>query len=375
MIGAGVIGLAIARRLAGDGREVFVVEAEDTWGTGTSSRNSEVIHAGLYYPTDTLRARLCVSGNRRLYEYCRDRSVGHARVGKLVVATRATDRTQLEALEAQSHANGVHDVRLLSGAEARTLEPNVTCRWALSSPSSGIIDSHGLMSALYADAVRAGAVFAFRSPVIGAEVGLSGAVSVEVGGRDPMTVRPGAVINAAGLGAWAVARAFRSVPQPFVPPRYMAKGTYFSLPGPSPFRGLVYPLPGPASLGVHSTVDLAGQARFGPDLEWVESIDYGVDQRRAAALYEEIREWYPALQAGSLTANYSGIRPKTHGPGEPQPDWCIQTAAEHGVKGLVHLLGMESPGLTACLALADYVVDDCVKRFSSLGRGAASEVT
>lgn len=354
VVGAGVVGLAIARRLARDGREVMIVEAADRFGTETSSRNSEVIHAGLYYPANTLRADLCVSGKRQLYDYCVARGVPVLRCGKLVVATDESERPALEAIAGKARVNGVHDVRLVDAAEARAIEPEVFCVAALASPSSGVVDSHQLMVALLGDARRAGAHLALLSPVIGGAVTADG-IRLSIGGRDTAEVTCRTVINSAGLGAWDVARSIEGVPGFEVPARYLAKGTYFSMSGAPPFRGLVYPLPNPASLGVHSCLDLAGQVRFGPDLEWVTKVDYSVDDTRAARLYESIRRWYPGLQDGALSASYSGIRPKVQSPHEPPRDWMILGPDELGVPGLVHLLGMESPGLTACLALADHV--------------------
>jgi L-2-hydroxyglutarate oxidase LhgO len=352
VIGAGVVGLALARTLARRGQEVVLLEAADRIGTGISSRNSEVIHAGLYYPGGSLKARLCVAGRRDLYAYCQARDVAHRRCGKLIVATDEGQVEGLKALQARGEANGVEGLEWLDGAAARALEPNLRCVAALHSASTGIIDSHGLMRALLADAEEAGAMLALQSPVVGGRATPDGLV-VEVGGAEPVTLLAGRVFNAAGLGAQGVALAFEGIRREAVPPLRLAKGSYYALGGRAPFSRLVYPVPVHGGLGVHLTLDLGGQARFGPDVEWVEREDYQVDPARADAFYAEVRKYWPDLQDGALQPAYAGIRPKLHGPGEPAPDFLIQREAEHGVPGLVNLLGIESPGLTACLALAE----------------------
>lgn len=355
VVGAGVVGLAVARQLALSGREVVILEAADAIGTGTSSRNSEVIHAGIYYPTGSLKARLCVAGRDALYAYCRERGIEHRRLGKLIVATDEEQRGKLAAIRAQAAANGVDDLYEITGGEARALEPELRCVAALVSPSTGIIDSHGLMLALQGEAEDHGAVLAVLSPVTGGRVTDDGIV-VEVGGADPTRLACRTLVNAAGLSAQAVAAAIDGVPPASIPPQRLAKGNYYALAqGRSPFARLVYPVPEDGGLGVHLTLDLAGQARFGPDVEWVDRIDHSVDPRRADAFYASIRRYWPGLSDGALVPAYCGIRPKLSGPGEPAADFVIQGPETHGVPGLVQLYGIESPGLTACLAIADRV--------------------
>ncbi|MFZ4512948.1 MAG: NAD(P)/FAD-dependent oxidoreductase [Geothrix sp.] len=354
VIGAGVVGLALARTLALRGCEVVVLEAEDRIGTGISSRNSEVIHAGIYYPTGSLKARLCVAGNRSLYAFCAARGVAHRRCGKLIVATTAAETDALAGIQAQALANGVTDLQWLEAAEAQVLEPRLHCAAALLSPSTGIIDSHGLMRALRQDAEDHGAAVVLKSPVLGGRATAAG-LEVSVGGADPMTLVANRVFNAAGLGAQAVARGFEGIAPSCVPPLHLAKGNYYGLSGSAPFSRLVYPVPSHGGLGVHLTLDLGGQARFGPDVEWLERENYDVDPRRADGFYAAIRTYWPDLAEGALQPAYAGIRPKLHGPGEPAPDFLIQREAAHGVPGLVNLFGIESPGLTACLTLAEEV--------------------
>ena len=354
VIGAGVVGLALARRLAMDGREVVVLEAEDRIGTGISSRNSEVVHAGIYYPAGSLKARTCVAGNRALYAFCEAHGVAHRRLGKLIVA--AGDQLDaLRDLQARAAANGVA-LPWLDGGGARRLEPEVRCAAALLSPTTGIVDSHGLMRALRLDAEAHGATVVLRSPVTGGRVS-TGGIDIQVGGEEPLTFQAERVFNAAGLGAQAVARSLVGLPPESVPQRFLSKGNYYGLAGQAPFAHLVYPIPSQGALGVHLTLDLGGQARFGPDVEWIEREDYDVDPRRADGFYAEVRRYWPGLPEGSLQPAYAGIRPKLHGPGQPAPDFIIQTEAQHGVPGLVNLYGIESPGLTASLALADHVVE------------------
>jgi L-2-hydroxyglutarate oxidase LhgO len=354
VIGAGVVGLALARQLARAGREVVVLEAEDRIGTGISSRNSEVVHAGIYYPKDSLKARLCVAGNRALYAFCKAHGVNHRRCGKLIVATDPTQLAALRHLRDRAEANGVVDLQWLDEGEARRLESRLHCEAALLSPSTGIVDSHGLMRALCMEAESAGAAIVLKSPVRGGRRTRAG-LEIEVGGAEPMTLLAGRVYNCAGLGAIALARAFEGIRPESLPPlpRQFAKGCYFSLSGAAPFSRLVYPIPSEGGLGVHLTLDLGGQARFGPDVQWVDREDYDVDPRRAEGFYAEVRRYWPALPDGALQPAYAGIRPKLHGPGEPAPDFLIQREDTHGLPGLVNLLGIESPGLTACLALAE----------------------
>ncbi|MFO1434711.1 MAG: NAD(P)/FAD-dependent oxidoreductase [Candidatus Competibacteraceae bacterium] len=355
VIGAGVIGLAVARALALAGREVIVVEAAHTIGTQTSSRNSEVIHAGIYYPTGSLKARFCVAGRRALYRYCEERRIPYRACGKLIIATDSVQLIELERLFVQGSRNGVDDLHWLEADRVHALEPAIRCIKVLCSPSTGIIDSHALMLALQGDAQNAGALFAFLSPVEGGQLRQEGIV-LEVGGTDPIRLLANSVINCAGLHAARVAAGLRGFPAERVPAYHYAKGNYFVLPGKAPFNRLIYPVPEQAGLGVHITLDLAGQARFGPDVEWVDRIDYQVDPRRADVFYAAIRRYWPDLQDGALQPGYAGIRPKLQGPGQPAVDFMIQGPAEHGIEGLVNLFGIESPGLTSCLAIAEYVV-------------------
>jgi len=355
VIGAGVVGLAVARALALSGREVVVLEAEPTFGVHTSSRNSEVIHAGIYYSTGSLKARLCVRGKAALYAYCRENGIAHARLGKLIVATRDDQIAVLERLLGQARENGVDDLTWLEPASVRELEPAVHCVRALHSPSTGIVDSHGLMAALKRDAEQASAQTVFSTPVLGGRVRDDG-IELSIGGRDPTTVLCKSVVNAAGLAAQVVSRSLAGLPEPTIPAHFLAKGHYFVLRGRAPFSRLVYPVPEPGGLGIHVTLDLGGQARFGPDVSWIDTVDYGFDEARAEAFYPAIRTYFPALAAGTLDPGYTGIRPKMGPAGSPPQDFVVQGPREHGVPGLVNLYGIESPGLTAAMALADVVV-------------------
>ena len=356
VIGAGVVGLAVARALAQAGREVVILEAENAFGTGTSSRNSEVIHAGIYYPTGSLRAQLCVRGKALLYDLCASHGVAHQRCGKLIVATSAGDLPALDKLQATAQANGVGDLQRLGASEAQALEPALQCVGALLSPSTGIIDSHGLMLALLGDAEAAGAVLALCAPVLGGHATPAG-IELQVGGDAPMALRARTVVNSTSLRAPALARRFSGLQPAHIPQDRLAKGCYFSLPGRAPFSRLVYPAPGQSShLGVHLTLDLGGQARFGPSFEWVQTEDYTVDAAGADHFYAEVRRYWPALPDGALQPAYAGIRPKISGPGEPAADFRIDGPAVHGVPGLVNLFGIESPGLTASLAIAELVL-------------------
>ena len=354
VIGAGVVGLACARALALAGREVLILERETAFGTGISARNSEVIHAGLYYPPGSLKARLCVAGRQRLYAYCAERGVAHRRIGKLVVASHAAQLPALDAIAVRAAANGVTDLRRLGREEIAALEPELDTYAALLSPSTGIIDSHGLMLALLGDAERAGAVLALSSPVHSGQATDSGIV-LRVAGAAPMALCARQVVNAAGLEAVALGRAIDSAASPLAPCARFARGVYFNYCGRSPFSRLIYPIPEPAGLGVHLTLDLGGQARFGPDVEWIDAPAYGVDAARAAAFYAAIRRWWPGLEDGRLQPGYAGVRPKIVGPGEADADFRIDGPQAHGVPGLVHLYGIESPGLTAALAIAAHV--------------------
>lgn len=355
VIGAGVVGLACAKWLAEAGREVIVLEAADMIGSETSSRNSEVMHAGIYYPTGTFKAKACVEGKLFLYDYCAERGVPHKRLGKLIVACAESELPRLDTLKAQADANGVNDLEYLSPASVSQLEPEVQCFGALLSPSTGIIDSHSLMLAYQGDAEDNGAMIAFLSPVLGGEVREDG-ILLDVGGEEPMQLLANTVVNSAGLHAPKLGRSLRGLTPETVPKDHLAKGNYYSLLGKQPFRHLVYPMPVPGGLGVHITLDMGGQCKFGPDVEWIDSINYDVDPRRADSFYEAVRTYYPGLKDAALVPSYSGIRPKIHGPGEPQPDFMVQGPAIHGVPGLVNLYGIESPGLTASPAVAREVL-------------------
>jgi L-2-hydroxyglutarate oxidase LhgO len=354
VIGAGVVGLAVARALAMSGREVVILEAEDAIGTHTSSRNSEVIHAGIYYPEGTLKARSCVAGKRLLYEYCASHGVPHRCCGKLIVASESNQTKELEHILQRANANGVTDLDWFSKEKALHLEPELSCVAALHSPSTGIIDSHALMLAYLGDAEAHGAMLALRSFFERAVV--HNGFTLHVAGSDPIHTR--ILINSAGLKAPTVAKQIEGYPAEKAPRELYAKGSYYALARRSPFSRLIYPVPEPGGLGVHLTLDLAGQARFGPDVEWVQGIAYDVDPRRAERFYAAIRRYWPGLPDGALLPGYAGIRPKTAGPGEPAADFEIQGPAAHGVPGLVHLFGIESPGLTASLALAGLVLDE-----------------
>src|SRR5436190_21798414 len=355
VIGAGVIGLAAARALALAGHEVIVLERAYTIGFETSSRNSEVIHGGLYYPQGSLKARSCVEGRERLYAYCKDHGVPHAALGKLIVATEEAEIPGVEKIEAAARANGVDNLEWLSAGEAQRLEPELHCVRALLSPSTGILDSHALMLAYQGDAEAAGAFVVFRAPVLSGKVRGDG-FELSVGGDEPTAIRCRMLVNAAGLEAPALARRIDGVPRDSIPPAYFCRGVYFTLSGRTPFRRLIYPVPMPGGLGVHITLDLAAQARFGPDVEWIEAVDYSVDLRRGDKFYDAVRRYWPGLRDGALQPGYAGIRPKISGPDEPAADFVVQGPAAHGIPGLVNLYGIESPGLTSSLPLADEIL-------------------
>lgn len=355
VIGGGVVGVAIARTLALRSREVALLEAEPGFGMHATARNSGVIHAGIYYPTESLKARLCVAGRRALYDYCRGHGIAHAAVGKLIVATSEVQLDELRRLWRRGLENGVEDLQWLDAADVGRLEPSVVARAGLLSPSTGIVDSHALQEQLRHDAGAAGAILVPSSPVTGGVIDESG-VLLSVGGPEPYELRSRLVVNAAGLWAQAVARSLSGLPLDLIPPRYLAKGHYFTLDGASPFRHLVYPLPEPGGLGVHVTLDLGGAVRFGPDVVWVDSVDYCFDSTRAPAFERAIRSYYPALGEGRLHAGYTGIRPKIVAPHQPPGDFLIQGPRALGLP-LVNLFGIESPGLTAALALAEHVAD------------------
>ena len=356
VIGAGVVGLACAKFLAEAGREVVVLESEDMIGSGTSSRNSEVIHAGIYYPTGSFKARACVEGKHFLYDYCVERGIPHINCGKLIVASEESETPRLKALQEKAAENGVGDLQLLSAKEVEAMEPAVRCVGGLLSPSTGVIDSHSLMLAYQGDAEEAGAMIAFLSPVIGGRAIEGGGVEIDVGGEEPMTLAADLVVNSAGLNAVAIANSIEGGRKETYPKASLAKGNYFSLLGKQPFSRLVYPMPVPGALGVHVTVDLGGQCKFGPDIEWIDELNYDVDPTRADSFYAAVRAYYPDLQDGALVPAYSGVRPKIHGPTEPMPDFMVQGPADHGLPGLINLFGIESPGLTASPAVAREVL-------------------
>ncbi len=357
VIGAGVVGLAVARALALAGREVLVLEREAAIGTGTSSRNSEVIHAGIYYPAGSLKARLCVRGKAMLYAYAQERGVAHQRCGKLIVANTASQLGALPGIVARAAANGVNDLVVINADAARAMEPALACLGAVWSPSTGIVDSHALMLALQGDLEHAGGLVALHS---GVRTIARDGEQWRVLAEDGTELLADTVVNAAGLAACDVARAVDGLPAHLVPRARFAKGNYFTLAGRSPFARLIYPAPEPdkhlAGLGVHLTIDLGGQAKFGPDVQWVDDpTDLQVDPARGEAFYAEVRRYWPALPDGALQPGYAGMRPKINGPDEPAADFLIQGPAAHGLPGLVNLLGIESPGLTSCLAIGEHV--------------------
>ncbi len=355
VIGAGVIGLAVARKLALAGRDVIVLERNTRIGEEISARSSEVIHAGIYYPQASLKARLCVRGRELLYEFCAEKGVAHARCGKLIVAIGDDQTDALEALRQQALTNGVEDIEQLTTREIRQREPAIVCTAGLRSPSTGIIDSHGFMVALRGDIEAAGGTIAVLSTFKRGEITPRG-IRLEIEADGELTeLEADTVVNCAGLAASSVAHALAGLDARTIPSTRFAKGNYFVLQGKSPFNGLIYPLPEPGGLGVHVTLDLAGAARFGPDVEWIEQIDYEVDPNRGEAFYAAIRSYWPDLPDDSLVPGYSGVRPKLVGPGEPAADFVIKGPAEHGVPGLVNLFGIESPGLTSALAIAEHV--------------------
>jgi L-2-hydroxyglutarate oxidase LhgO len=357
VIGAGVVGLAVARAIALSpkfaGKELLVLEAANAIGTGTSSRNSEVIHAGIYYPQGSLKAQLCVEGKEMLYNYCESRGIGFKRCGKLIVATSEAQVAQLQGIIAKAAANGVHDLVLLTREQARELEPQLECVAAVHSPSTGIIDSHALMLSIQGDFENAGGLTVLNSAVAGVFIASDAIKIVTLDGTEILTKT---LVNAAGLSAPALARNMQSLDAKHVPQDYYAKGNYFTLSGKSPFNRLIYPVPEAAGLGVHLTLDLGGQAKFGPDVEWVATADdLEVNPARGDAFYAEVRKYWPALQDGALVAGYAGMRPKISAPNEPAADFVIQGPKDHGVAGLVNLFGIESPGLTSSLAIGEKV--------------------
>jgi L-2-hydroxyglutarate oxidase LhgO len=355
VVGAGVVGLAVARALALEGREVLVLEAEESFGTQTSSRNSEVIHAGIYYPVGSLKARLCVAGKALLYRYCAERGVAHRRIGKILVAADASELAALDGYAKKGAANGVA-LEPMTAAEVARREPAVRAVAGLWSESTGIIDSHGLMLALLGDAQAGGATLVTHTPVTRGRVVDDGVV-LHTGGADPMALHCRLLVNSAGLGAQRLARAIEGMPAALVPPAHYAKGHYFTLAGRSPFSHLVYPMPDHAGLGIHVTLDLGGQCKFGPDVtRWPQAPDFAFEAGLEPKFYEAIRRYWPDLPDGALQPGYTGVRPKVSGPAEPAGDFVLQGPAVHGVPGLVNLFGIESPGLTSSLAIAQAVL-------------------
>jgi L-2-hydroxyglutarate oxidase LhgO len=357
VLGAGVVGLAVARQLALEGQEVLLLESADAFGTGTSSRNSEVIHAGIYYPAGSLKARLCVQGRQWLYAYCQDRHIPHKQCGKLIVATSPDQVVQLASIQAKAEANGVvgsDQLKLLSKEQAQAMEPELSCEAALWSPGTGIVDSHALMLSYLADFENAGGMLALNSQFSSAQIVQgNGKTQFLVRTVDGTEILAESVINSTGLLAPQIARQFSGLKLELLPQAYYAKGNYFSLMGRSPFSRLIYPVPEVAGLGVHLTLDMAGQAKFGPDVEWVQSPDdLSVNPSRGDAFYAEVRKYWPGLKEGALMPSYAGIRPKINSPQETAADFCIMGPQSHGVPRLVHLLGIESPGLTSALAIA-----------------------
>ena len=355
MIGAGVVGLAIARALALQGRDVLVIERHARIGEETSSRNSEVIHAGIHYPPDSMKAKLCVRGKELLYRYCRDRSIRHKRCGKLIVATNEAQHAELEAIQALGQASGVDDLTIVDRAGAAVLEPGIVCTSALSSPSTGIVDSHELMMSFQGDLEAAGGTVALHCEFQRARVERNGFTLHIRSVGEPVDVRARVLINSAGLAAGHVARHVEGLAPRDIPRIRFAKGNYFIYRGKHPFRHLVYPVPEPGGLGVHVTLDLLGQARFGPDVQWIDAPDYSVDESRRDQFCEAIRSYWPGIHRDRLAPGYVGVRPKLIRPGDPPGDFVIQGPDAHGVPGLVNLYGIESPGLTSTLAIAERV--------------------
>jgi L-2-hydroxyglutarate oxidase LhgO len=362
VIGAGAVGLAVAARLAAAGQSVLVLETADHPGDGISSRNSEVIHSGIYYPTGSLKHRLCLRGRQLLYAFLDGRGLPHRKCGKIIVATDAAERAGIEALFHRGRQNGVEGLDLIDGAEVARMEPEVRAVAGLWSPETGIFDSHQVLLALIAEIEAGGGHVAPRSPFEAAEAGPAG-FTVQTGGADPARLTAARLINCAGLTATAAARRIAGLDAATIPQMRYAKGSYFSLTGPAPFTRLIYPAPVDGGLGIHATLDLAGQVRFGPDVEWcpagtrAEALDYRVDPGRAALFAAAVRRYWPGIDERRLVPDYAGIRPKLSGPGEPPADFAIRGPADHGCPGLVNLYGIESPGLTSALAIAEHVME------------------
>ena len=363
VVGAGVVGLAVAREMALQGRETILLERESAFGTVSSARNSEVIHAGIYYPKDSLKAKLCVQGNRLLYEYCRSHQVATQPYGKLIVAADETQIDDLQAILYKAQNNGVPEIKMISGEEAKALEPNLRCVAAILSSTTGIVDSHGYMLSLLGGVEDAGGMVAYQSPLISAKpIGnrAEGGYELTIGGPDGMQIQTKLLINCAGMSAPAIAQKIEGLTAEQIPKAYFAKGNYFSLSGKSPFTHLIYPIPEPGGLGVHLTLDMGGQAKFGPDVEWLdieteEQIDYTVNPKRGEGFYEAVRRYWPGLQDNSLQPDYSGVRAKIVPPNSPAGDFSFNGPHDHGLQGLYNLYGFESPGLTSSLAIAKHL--------------------
>ena len=363
VIGAGVIGLAVAREMALQGRETILLERESSFGTISSARNSEVIHAGIYYPKESLKAKLCVEGNHMLYEYCRTHHVATQPYGKLIVASDDSQLDDLQAILYKAQQNNVPEIKIITGEQAKSMEPELQCSAAVLSASTGIVDSHGFMLSLLGGFEDAGGMIAYQSPLISAKpIGskAQGGFELEIGGADGMKIQTKLLINCAGMSAPAIARKVQSLSEEQIPKAYFAKGNYFSLSGKSPFSHLIYPIPEPGGLGVHLTLDMGGQAKFGPDVEWLEideenQIDYTVNPKRGDGFYAAVRKYWPGLKDNALQPDYSGVRAKIVPPNTPAGDFCFNTPKDHGLEGLFNLYGFESPGLTSSLAIAKYL--------------------
>jgi len=354
VVGAGVVGLAIASALATAGQEVLILEKNHLFGSETSARHSEVIHAGIYYPNNSLKAKLCTQGKALLYDYCTEHNIAHKRIEKIIVATTAAQVAELDDINKRAQANGVNDLRLIGGDDIKTLEPAITAKAGLLSPSTGIIDSHAYMLSLLGKAESMGAMVAYHSHVDQLARNNDG-FAVSVKGDQNMQIKCKQVVNAAGHGACALAQRCSDYPTHLIPLPRFAKGNYFRLQGKTPVTRLIYPVPEPGGLGVHITLDMAGQSRFGPDVQWQDSLDYTIDESRADRFYHAIRQYWPALKDGALVPDYAGVRPKIEVQGKPYNDFMIQGCSSHGIQGLVNLFGIESPGLTSSLAIAEYV--------------------
>ena len=362
VVGAGAVGLACGYALALAGQSVVVLEAERLIGQGVSARNSEVVHAGLYYPTGSLKAELCVRGRRLLYPFLDAHGVAYDKCGKIVVAASEAEIPRVEAVARQAGANGVEGLRMLTGDQVRALEPQARALMGLWSPETGILDGHGYMLALRGEIEARGGAVAVEAPFERAEPLPDGGFRLRAGGPHPTQLVVRQLVIAGGLGAQAAAARIEGYPAAEIPALHYGKGVYFALAGQAPFRRLVYPPPAPGALGVHYKRDLAGRAHFGPDLQFVDSLDYAVDPARARGFYDHVRHFWPALPDGALLPGYAGIRPKLHGPGEPQPDFRIDGPERHGLEGLVSLFGIESPGLTSSLAIGERVAQRLADR-------------